>query len=413
MEVINKVFNSLTLPNGSVLKNRIVKAAMEEDMAGYGQVPNKAMFALYKRWANGGAGLLISGNVFIDKFNITAPGALVLEKDTPLSAFQELAKAGKENNTKFWLQLNHPGAVLLKDIAKNALSPSGISLKMGNLSSKFVQPKVMTEADILNIIERFASSAKAAYKAGFDGVQIHAAHGYLLTQFLSPLSNTRNDLWGGSLENRSRIIIEIIKAIRNTVPSNFSVGIKINSADFQRGGFDIDDAKQVVAWLNELSVDLIELSGGTYESTAMQGNTADNRTLEREAYFLNFAKDIATVAKTPIMTTGGIRRLEIAEKVLNAGIDLVGIGTAFSQFPDLPNRWQAQQTPIVNTTLPKWKNKMLLSLATILIARRQFYRMGRGMPTKSCDSPIIAIIHDQIRRWIKIKQYKKWLKRFT
>lgn len=143
----------------------------------------------------------------------------------------------------------------------------------------------MTESMIAEVIQRFANTARLGEKAGFTGVEIHAAHGYLLSQFLSPLSNKRQDQWGGSLENRARILIEIVEAVRKVVSPQFTVAVKLNSADFQRGGFSAEDAQQVVKMLNEHAVDLVELSGGSYEAPAMQGQARDGRTLAREAYF--------------------------------------------------------------------------------------------------------------------------------
>ncbi len=187
---------------------------------------------------------------------------------------------------------------------------------MGKHSKLFVRPKAMNDAEIQEVIARFAASAAAAERAGFTGVEIHAAHGYLISQFLSPLSNQRKDDWGDSLPNRARLLLDVVRAVRATVSARFCVAVKLNSADFQRRGFSEDDARQVILWLNELQVDLVELSGGSYESPAMQGRTADGRTLAREAYFLEFAKELAAVAHMPVMTTGGISRKAVAEQVL-------------------------------------------------------------------------------------------------
>jgi len=172
-------------------------------------------------------------------------------------------------------------------------------------------------------------------------VQIHAAHGYLLSQFLSPLTNLRRDRWGGSLENRARLLLEIVQGIRQQVGERFAVSVKLNSADFQRGGFSTDDAKAVVEMLNPLGVDLVELSGGSYEAPAMHGQARDGRTLAREAYFLEFAREIVSVARMPVMVTGGIRRYPVVEQVLGSGVAVAGMATALAIDPDLPARWWA------------------------------------------------------------------------
>jgi 2,4-dienoyl-CoA reductase-like NADH-dependent reductase (Old Yellow Enzyme family) len=188
-------------------------------------------------------------------------------------------------------------------------------------------------------------------------VQIHAAHGYLLSQFLSPLTNQRTDQWGGSLENRARLLLEIVKAVRMVVAPTFVVAVKLNSADFQRGGFSVDDAKRVVQLLNHADVDVVELSGGSYEAPAMQGEARDGRTLAREAYFVEFAQEIGQIAQMPIMVTGGIRRHVVAEQVMQAGVDLVGMATALAIVPDLPNQWRQGQDPAPALEPITWKIK--------------------------------------------------------
>ena len=188
---------------------------------------------------------------------------------------------------QFWLQINHPGRQMPANLGQATWAPSAVALELGTMSRHFSKPQAMTTQVIEDIIRRFARSAQLAEQAGFTGVQIHAAHGYLLSQFLSPLTNQRTDQWGGALENRARLLLEIVKAVRAAVSPGFAVAVKLNSADFQRGGFSADDAKEVVGLLNPLGIDLVELSGGSYEAPAMQGQARDGRTLAREAYFWN------------------------------------------------------------------------------------------------------------------------------
>ena len=204
-------------------------------------------------------------------------------------------------------------------------------------------------------------------------------------------------------------MIEVIKAIREQVSATFIVAVKINSADFQRGGFDADDAKVVVLAMNELAVDLVELSGGSYESPAMQGNTADGRTLQREAYFLDFAKEIAQAATMPIMTTGGVRRLAVAEEVLAQGIDIVGMGTALALNPALPNDWKKDATLSAHDPMVRWKDKTLSALATMAVVKRQLQRMGNGKPPKSNVSPLFSLVSDRIRIKKLTTRYKRYL----
>jgi 2,4-dienoyl-CoA reductase-like NADH-dependent reductase (Old Yellow Enzyme family) len=404
----SSVFSPFTLPCGAQLPNRLAKAAMEENMSDEGQVPGPAILRLYQRWAEGGTGLLITGNVMVDGRALTGPGGIVLEKDSDLTPFKVWASTAKKNNTQVWMQINHPGRQVYAAMGGDVLSPSDIALDLGKHSHLFSQPKAMTHEDIKQLIQRFVDTALKAEQAGFDGVQIHGAHGYLLSQFLSPLTNKRNDEFGGSIENRMRLLLSVIKAVRAHVAPTFAVSVKINSADFQRGGFDADDAKTVILAMNELAVDLVELSGGSYESPAMQGRTTDGRTLQREAYFLDFAKEIALVATMPIMTTGGVRRLAVAEDVLTHGIDVVGMGTALAMNPSLPNDWKKDSQLSAHNPTVQWKDKTLSAIATMAVIKRQLQRMGQGKQPKLNSSPLFSLIRDRIRLKKLTKRYQDY-----
>jgi 2,4-dienoyl-CoA reductase-like NADH-dependent reductase (Old Yellow Enzyme family) len=403
----SSVFSSFTLPNGQILKNHLVKAAMEENLATAEHLPGDALKQLYKTWADGGVGLIITGNVMIDHLAMTGPGGVALEQDTDLKPFIELAKLSKGNDTKIWMQINHPGRQVFKKMGGKVLSPSNVALNMGKHSSMFSAPKPIDESEIQDVIQRFTTTAKRAEQAGFDGVEIHAAHGYLLAQFLSPLTNKRNDKWGGSLKNRARLLIEVVKSVKAVCSDDFAIAVKLNSADFQRGGFDIEDAEQVVKMLGELDIDLVELSGGSYEAPAMQGRTADNRTLAREAYFLEFASKIAENVSLPIMTTGGVRRYDVAKQVVDSGVPLVGMASAMALTPDLPNKWQQDTTVLGHIPEVNWKDKTLSGLATMALVKQQLRRIGAGNLPKLSGSPLWALITDQIRGAKLTKRYKK------
>ncbi|MBH0033147.1 NADH:flavin oxidoreductase/NADH oxidase family protein [Pseudoalteromonas sp. NZS71_1] len=406
----NPVFTSFTLPSGLVLKNRIAKAAMEENLAQEDQTPSQALKNVYSAWAKGGTGLIITGNVMVDHLAMTGPGGLVLEQNTDITAFAELARLSKQNNCKVVMQINHPGRQVFKKMGGKAISASSVALNMGKHSHLFGVPKAMTQTDIDDVITRFTQTALQAEKAGFNGVQIHAAHGYLLAQFLSPLTNKRDDKWGGSLQNRARLLLEITRSIKAACSPTLSVSVKLNSADFQRGGFEPSDAQVVVDLLNELNVDFVELSGGSYEAPAMQGKTGDERTLAREAYFLEFAKAISHRSSIPIMTTGGISRLSIANNVIESGVALVGIATALAYQPNLPNKWQNE--PLQLAVLPSvtWQDKTLAGLATMALVKRQIRRLGQGKPVKTNASPIFTLISDQLR---SVKLTKRYRNRFA
>lgn len=400
-------FSPFTLPCGLTVKNRLVKASMEENLANAQQLPDAALNNLYEKWALGGVGLILTGNVMIDHLAMTGPGGVVLERDTQLDAFKTLAVRAQKNDCRILMQINHPGRQVFKKMGGKVLSPSDVALDMGAHSNLFTAPKPMAEDEIADVISRFAATAQRAEEAGFDGVQIHAAHGYLLAQFLSPLTNKRADKWGGSIENRSRLLLEVIKAVRTKVQPGFAVAVKLNSADFQRGGFDVQDAAKVVAMLSALSVDFIELSGGSYEAPAMQGRTADGRTLEREAYFLTFAEEIAKSSDVPVMTTGGIRRLAVADRVIESGVQLVGMASALAFEPDLPNIWHSEPQHVGFIPSVTWKDKTLSGLATMAIIKRQLRRLGAGKDSKSNSSPVFSLITDQIRQNQLTKRYRK------
>ncbi|MGC9543137.1 2,4-dienoyl-CoA reductase [Streptomyces sp. UG1] len=271
----SELFSPLRLRSGQVLGNRIAKASMEGGMAGAGQLPDRRVLSLYRRWSAGGAGLLITGNVMVHAEALTVPGGLVLDEAAPLEPYAEWAAAGKAGGAAMWMQINHPGRQVLAGMPGVVWGPSAVGVELGRHSKRFGRPVAMTPEQIEATVARFRTTAVRAERAGFDGVQIHAAHGYLLSQFLSPRVNTRTDAWGGSLENRARLLLDVVREVRAAVAPSFAVAVKLNSADFQRGGFDVDDARRVIAMLDPLGVDLVELSGGSYESPAMSGHPTD------------------------------------------------------------------------------------------------------------------------------------------
>ena len=240
------LFTPLTLPNGAVVPNRIAKAAMEENMADGQQLPADALRHLYQCWAKGGAGLILSGNVMIDPTAMTGPGGVVLDERQPIGPFKAWARAAMSTGSQAWLQVNHPARQVFAAMGQQAVAPSAIRVDLAAHSRLFCVPRALKAGEIAAIIARFATTAKQAEACGFSGVQIHAAHGYLLSQFLSPLTNRRSDQWGGGLHNRARFLPDVAKAVRATVSRSFSVAVKLNSADFQKGGFEASDAVQVV-----------------------------------------------------------------------------------------------------------------------------------------------------------------------
>ena len=414
----SKLFQPLTLPNGKTVPNRLCKAAMEENLSDEGQIPGDRLHRLYRSWAEGGVGLILTGNVMVAPDALTGPGGVVLQENTDIEPFKQWAEAGKSEDGQFWMQINHPGRQVYAAMGETALSPSDKTMDMGNFSKMFAQPRAMTEEEIEVLIQRFTATSKQAELAGFTGVQVHAAHGYLISQFLSPLTNLRSDQWGGDINNRARVLIEIVKRIRQSVKPEFCVSVKLNSADFQKGGFELNDAKAVIQLLNELDVDLVELSGGSYESPAMQGRVTEKdaekpeTTLRREAYFVDFAREIASVAKMPIMVTGGILRRVVAEQALEKdsagfGVEMLGLAQAMAFRPDLPNQWRDHELEI---KLPEvnWKNKTFAALAVMAVTKVQLKRLAQGKSPKANVSPFFSLIGDQIETNKRTKRYRRW-----
>jgi 2,4-dienoyl-CoA reductase-like NADH-dependent reductase (Old Yellow Enzyme family) len=343
-----RLSDPLTLPCGAVLKNRIVKAAMTEGLANGDNQGNERFIRLYKRWGEGGAGLLITGNFLVDRWHLERGGNLAIQgvqSNQALAALADIAKAAKANGSQIWVQLNHAGRQTQKMINKNPKAPSNIGLKMGN--GRFATPTPLTLPEIDDAISAFAHAAKIVDATGFDGVQMHAAHGYLVSQFLSPLSNRRNDQYGGSLENRARFLLQVIARIRAETRTTFALSVKLNSADFQKGGFSDDESAIVAQWLQEAGVDLIEISGGNYEQPRMinfdrkdpLGAGKRESTIKREAYFLDFVPKLRSKVSIPVMVTGGFRSVAAMDQALNQdGVDLIGLGRPMVIDPDVPNK---------------------------------------------------------------------------
>jgi 2,4-dienoyl-CoA reductase-like NADH-dependent reductase (Old Yellow Enzyme family) len=403
----------LRLANGTTLPNRIAKAAMEENLADAGQLPGRRLIELYRAWARGGAGLIITGNVMVDARAMTGPAGVVLDATTDLAPFREWARVAKSGGGQVWMQINHPGRLVYADLPGVRWAPSAVRVNLGKHSHRFGEPAPMTDRDIDAVVAMHADSARRAEEAGFDGVEIHAAHGYLVAQFLSPLVNKRDDEWGGSLQNRARLLLEIVRAVRAVVSPGFAVAVKLNSADFQRGGFDETDAARVLTMLDGLRVDLVELSGGSAESPAMQGRTADGRTMQREAYFLSLAEQLLAVTPAPLMLTGGITRRATAQRVLESGIAVVGLASALALRPSLPHDWERDQALQVRVPRVRWRDQTLSAAAQMAILRYALRRAAGGRRPRRHMPPLVVLLIDQHRRARARARYAVWLQRRT
>lgn len=263
----NLLSQPLRLPNGSVLRNRLAKSAMSETLGTYDNRPTAKLIPLYRRWAASGIGLLITGNIMIDRRALGEPGNVAIEDERDLSMLQQWARAATDQGAAIWAQLNHPGKQSPKGLNAGNIAPSAIPFRQ-DMTAFFDTPREATSEEIEEIIRRFGQSAAICKDAGFTGVQIHAAHGYLVNQFLSPHHNQRTDKWGGTAENRRRFVLAVYEEIRKNVGPGFPVGIKLNSADFQKGGFTEEESVETILALADAGIDMLEISGGTYEDCA-------------------------------------------------------------------------------------------------------------------------------------------------
>jgi 2,4-dienoyl-CoA reductase-like NADH-dependent reductase (Old Yellow Enzyme family) len=318
-----------------MLPNRIAKAATSEGLADLRSgAPSDGLIRLYERWGRGGAGMLITGNVVFDWAAREAVGNVVVEDERHLPALRRWAGAAQAGDARLWMQISHAGRQAPRKVTRRSVAPSEVKLK--GYAGLFSRPRALAEDEIRPIIAGYARTAALAREAGFAGVQLHGAHGYLISQFLSPLTNLRSDGWGGDLGGRMRFLLEVVAAVRAAVGPRFPIGVKLNSADFQRGGFGADESMQVVAALEGAGVDLLEVSGGNYQSPAMMGSAS---TRAREAYFLEYAAQVRTRTRLPIMLTGGLRTAAgMAAAIEQDGIDVVGMARPLIIEPDLPAR---------------------------------------------------------------------------
>ena len=339
----------LTLPCGAELRNRLCKAAMTEGLADPSGMATEALKRLYGMWSDGGAGLLLSGNVQIDGYHLERPGNVIVDSEPSEAAREALeawASAGTRAGNHFWAQISHAGRQCQKIVNPRPKAPSAVKLTLPG--GQFGEPEPMSEDDIEAVIAGFARCAKVLVAAGFTGVQLHAAHGYLLSQFLSPRSNQRTDQWGGPLENRARLLLSCVANVRAMVGPRLPIAVKLNSADFQRGGFDFDESLQVAKWLEAASIDLIEISGGTYEQPRLlnlegmepvEEQSVAASTRAREAYFVDFAEAMRREINIPLMVTGGLRRLDAMDAALETGCaDMIGIGRPMCVMTDAPTQ---------------------------------------------------------------------------
>jgi 2,4-dienoyl-CoA reductase-like NADH-dependent reductase (Old Yellow Enzyme family) len=392
----------LELPRSAPVPNRFMKSAMSEALGTTHHGPTPGLAHLYEVWAEGGVGLSVTGNVMIDRRAIAEPQNVVIEDERDLDALQAWATAGTAAGGHLWMQINHPGKQSPIFVSKEPVAPSAIPLGAG-LERAFATPRELTDDEILDLIERFGRAAGVAKKAGFTGVQIHGAHGYLVSQFLSPHHNRRTDRWGGNLEKRAAFAMEVYGSMRAAVGEDFPVGIKINSADFQRGGFTEEESFEVITMLADAGVDLIEVSGGNYEAPAMTGagrrrktaETPKQSSIEREAYFLKFAEALRARVDVPLAVTGGFRTAAgMAEAIQSGAIDLVGMARALALEPDLPKRILAGEPAesLVRRLSTGMKAVDRLAVLDVTYYENQIARIAKGKAPRPKLSALRSVL---------------------
>ncbi len=333
----------LELPCGVILKNRLVKAPMSDSLGNGEGDPTATQIRLYERWAEGGAALSIIGEVQGDPRFPEKPGNLVLGLNTNQQALQSLSRRAMIDGAHLWPQLGHAGALSHLPISQPK-GPSALSIGDFRCAG-------MSIDEVKKLPYLYAKTAGYAKAAGFSGIQIHAGHGFLLSQFLSPLFNLRSDGYGGSIEARCRIVIEVVAEVRRAVGPTFPIGIKINSTDKLEGGLTQDDALEVVRLLDQTSIDLIDISGGTY----FPGAKASSDGSSRGPYFLDFTRRAKEVTNVPLMVTGGFKKREQAVNAVDSGAaDMVGIARAMVLNPRLAEVWLTKDGG--NPDFPKFES---------------------------------------------------------
>ncbi|ORY69600.1 uncharacterized protein BCR38DRAFT_419545 [Pseudomassariella vexata] len=397
--------------SGRTARNRLHKSPITERLSTWHPtdlpkrgIPTKELVHVYRRWGEGGFGLMATGNVMIEYDHLEAAGNPIIPREAPFSgerfeAFQEVAEAGKKNGALIVAQLSHPGRQVPSEIQPYPLSASDVQIEGTVMGMTFGKPRAMNKQDIEKVVDGFAHAAEYCYKAGFDGVEIHAAHGYLLAQFLALTTNKRTDEYGGPLSNRARIIFEIADAIRARVPKkSFILGIKINSVEFQSGGIAPEDCKWICVELERHGLDFVELSGGTYEAIAFSHKRESSR--KREAYFLEFADMIVPELKrTKAYVTGGLRTVSGMVKALDT-VHGIGLARPICNEFDLPHKILSGQVQGALDCLLDEQDYLLTDVA----AGTQVRIVGKDKaPLDFTQEKYLNVFQEAMQKWMQEK----------
>jgi 2,4-dienoyl-CoA reductase-like NADH-dependent reductase (Old Yellow Enzyme family) len=330
---MNILFEPIRI-NSMFLKNRFVRTATAERTASPDGGITQEMVHLYTRLARGGVGLIITGHSYIHPLGKAERRMTSIDNDSLIPALKRLTYEVHKFDVKIVMQINHCGGRRDKDVGEE--TPVGPS--KNEYQPLEIACREMSGEEIKEVIDLFAQAAQRVKDAGFDGVEIHSVHGYLINQFLSPVTNKRKDSWGGSLENRMRFLLEIYKRIRETVGKDFPVLAKIPAGDFVAGGLTVEEACEVAKKLSRLGIDALELSGGLCGSRYRKGRK-DLLWMRKEAYFKPYSEMVKKVTPVPVILVGGLRNPETMKKMLEEGVaDLIGLARPLIREPDFPNR---------------------------------------------------------------------------
>ena len=329
------LFDSVEI-NGMVIPNRIVRSATNDRMADASGLLNDRLISVYEALAAGGIGLIVTGYAYVTVNGNGGAGMLGVYDDHLIPGLKRMVEAVHQYDAKIALQINHAGRQTASAVVgETPVAPSAVYNPKTNET-----PRALADEEIEELIEAYATAACRAVSAGFDGIQIHGAHGFLVSQFISPYTNRRDDQWGGSVENRMRFPVEVLHRIRKAVGDTYPVMIKLNSEDFINGGLTIEESSRIAKKLAQDGMDAIEISGGIGESGSYIARKDISNEAD-EAYYLSNAARFKDVIDVPLMLVGGLRSPRLMERVLEAGeVDMVALCRPFIREPDLVNKWR-------------------------------------------------------------------------
>jgi 2,4-dienoyl-CoA reductase-like NADH-dependent reductase (Old Yellow Enzyme family) len=391
-----RLSDPLTLPCGLMLPNRIVKAAMTEALADADNNPTPRLDRLYEQFAAGRPGMLLTGNVMVDRRHLERARNVVVDDATDREALRRYAAACAPVPTI--VQISHPGRQTTRVVQPRPVGPSRAAAV--GMAGLFAKPRGLSLSEIADLRKRFVTAARMVVDAGFAGVQVHAAHGYLLSTFLSPVLNQRQDAYGVDLFGRARLLLEIVADLREALPDSAAVGVKVNSRDTgEHSAEAVEALVSVAGWLQTAGADFVEVSGGNYESPALLGldRPADGNADSSEAYFSDAAAAVARETQVPVLLTGGFRTRAAMEGALTAGTaSLVGLGRPLALDPTLARKLLDGEVdelprPAPRIGGPQQVQKLLGAAANTGWHRFQMERLGAGrVPVRRLPAVLAA-----------------------